>query len=110
MEALRRGDIVTAALPGASGKPRPALVVQNDAFAALPSVTVLPLTGDLQDASLIRVSVEPDPSNGLRRASEVMVDKAVTLPRSKTGRRIGWIDSTVMRAVDSALGRFLGLA
>ncbi len=110
METVRRGDIVIAASPGAYGKPRPVLVVQDDAFTALPSVTVLPLTSDLQNAPLVRITVEPESRNGLQRISQVMIDKAVTLPRSKIGRRIGQIDAAGMRVVDTALGRFLGLA
>ena len=42
---VRRGDIVTIVLPGACGKPRPALVIQSDYFSALGSVTVLPADG-----------------------------------------------------------------
>ena len=38
---MRRGDLVTIALPGAYGKPRPALVIQSDLFDEHPSVTVL---------------------------------------------------------------------
>ena len=42
--ARLRGDLVTVALPGDYGKPRPALVIQSDLFAEHPSVTVLPVT------------------------------------------------------------------
>jgi mRNA interferase MazF len=35
MAGVRRGDLVTVAVAGDYGKPRPALVVQDDAFAAL---------------------------------------------------------------------------
>jgi hypothetical protein len=41
-----RGEIVTIGLPGAYGKPRPALVIQSDLFNALGSVTVLPVTSE----------------------------------------------------------------
>ena len=110
MAGLRRGDIVVAAPPGDYGKPRPVLIVQDDAFAALPSVTVLPLTSDLQSAPLLRVSLEPDADNALQKPSQVMIDKAVTLPRTKIGRRIGRIDTTALENVSAALARFLGLA
>jgi mRNA interferase MazF len=33
---VRRGDLVTVALPGDYGKPRPALVIQSDLFAEHP--------------------------------------------------------------------------
>ena len=106
---VRRGDLVTIVLPGAYGKPRPALVVQDDCFSTLPSVTVMPLTRLLKAAPLFRVQVEPESHTGLQQSSQVMVDKIVTAPRSKIGRRIGQLDSSIMEAVDSALLRFLGL-
>jgi mRNA interferase MazF len=34
---MRRGDLVTIAVSGDYGKPRPALVIQADPFADLPS-------------------------------------------------------------------------
>jgi mRNA interferase MazF len=40
---VTRGELVAVALSGDYGKPRPALIVQAEHFAALPSVTVLPL-------------------------------------------------------------------
>ena len=106
---VSRGDLVTIALPGDYGKPRPALVVQADAFQALASATVLPLTSDLHDWPLFRITIRPSRSNGLRRASQVAVDKTATVPRTKIGQRIGRADAATMRAVDAALAGFLGL-
>lgn len=107
---MRRGDLVTIAIGGDYGKPRPALVVQDDAFAALLSVTVLRLTSELHDAPLLRVTVQPTPENGLRTVSQVMIDKAVTVPRERIGSVIGRLDSAGLQAVSRALMGFLGLA
>jgi mRNA interferase MazF len=106
---MRRGDLIIVALSGDYGKPRPAIVVQADAFDALPSVSVLPLTRDLRGASLVRITVEPSPGNGLDSRSQVMVDKVVTVPRPKAGRTIGTLEQEAMDQVDFALTRFLGL-
>jgi mRNA interferase MazF len=99
--------LVTVAL---QGKPRPALVVQADHFAGLTSVTVLPITGTLLEAPLLRVEVEPSDQNGLTKRSQVMVDKPQTPPRSKMGGVIGHLDDAAMLAVSRALALFLGLA
>lgn len=107
---LKRGDFVTIALSGDCGKPRPALVVQDDAFEALNSVTVLRVTSDLRELPLFRIAIDPNPANGLRRRSQIMVDKAATVPRAKIGRRLGHIDGDAMAAVGQALVKFLGLA
>lgn len=106
---VSRGDLVTAVFTGAYGKPRPALVVQSHAFADLPSMIVLPLTTHLQAAPLIRITVEVDGENGLDRRSQIMTDKAATVPRSKIGRRLGSINAATMDGVSRALGRFLGI-
>jgi len=105
---MRRGDLVTIAVSGDYGKPRPALIVQSDAFEALPSVTVLPLTSDIRDEHLVRITVRPTPENGLRAVSQVMIDKVTTVPRTRVGDMIGRADADTMRAVDVGLGRFLG--
>jgi mRNA interferase MazF len=107
---VRRGDLVTIAMQGGYGKPRPALVVQADAFQALPSVTVLRLTSDLHDFPLFRVTIEPRRSNGLQRRSQVMIDKTAAVSRGRIGQRIGRLDAGTMQAVDTALAGFLGLA
>ena len=107
---MRRGDLVTIALPGDYGKARPALVIQSDLFDEHPSVTLLPVTSELRDAPLFRLRVEPSAENGLRKASQIMVDKAHTVPREKVGASFGRLDDGTMVAVNRALALFLGFA
>jgi mRNA interferase MazF len=107
---VRRGDLVTVALQGDQGKPRPALIVQADHFADLAAVTVLPITSTLVEAPLLRVPIEPSDANGLERRSQVMVDKPQTPAREKLGNVIGRLDDATMLAVGRALAVFLGLA
>lgn len=106
---MKRGDLVTIAVSGDYGKPRPALVLQADAFDAHPSVTVLPLTSEIHDAPLFRVTVQPGKETGLHRISQVMVDKATTVPRTKIGERMGCVDAATMLAINKAMIGFLGL-
>ena len=106
---ISRGDLVVAAFPGDYGKPRPALVIQGNAFNQMQSVTLLPLTSDLFSAALIRVDVAPTRSNDLQRRSQVMVDKAATISRTRIGQQIGRLDTETMGAIGSALARFLDI-
>ncbi len=101
---------MTVALQGDQGKPRPALVVQSDHFGDLASVTVLPITGTLVDAPLLRVPIEPSEENGLARRSQIMVDKPQTPSRSKLGPVIGRLDDATMMTINRVLAVFLGLA
>lgn len=107
---MKRGDLVTIALSGDYGKPRPALVIQSDLFDAHPAVTILPVTSALRDAPLFRIQLEPSTVNGLRRTSQVMVDKPQTVARDKVGRTIGHVDDSAMLSVNRALAVFLGFA
>ena len=105
-----RGDIVTVAIQGDFGKPRPALVIQSDQFVEHTSVTVLPITSTLVDAPLLRITVQPDTENGLQKISQIMIDKALTIRREKTGQVIGHIGADVLIEVERCLALFLGIA
>jgi mRNA interferase MazF len=110
METVRRGDLVTIALPGDYGKPRPGLVIQSDLFAEHPSVTILPVTSEIRDALLFRITVDPTPENGMRRPSQIMIDKAHTVRRDKIGPTVGRLEDRLMVEVNRALALFLGFA
>jgi mRNA interferase MazF len=107
---VRRGDLVTVALQGDYGKPRPALVIQADQFADLGSVVILPITSTLVDAPLLRPTVEPSPDNGLRKASQIMLDKPMTVKTDKIGAAFGHLDDASMVSVNRSLALVLGLA
>ncbi|MFP5258698.1 MAG: type II toxin-antitoxin system PemK/MazF family toxin [Acidobacteriota bacterium] len=108
---MKRGDLVTVSLSGDYGKPRPALVIQSDLFAGHASVTLLPITSTrIEEASLLRLDVEPAPENGLHKPSQVMIDKTHTLPREKVGPPFGRLDDGTMMEITRALSVFLGIA
>ena len=107
---MRRGDLATVALQGDYGKVRPALVIQSDIFDEHPSVTLLPVTDDLRETPLFRFTVEPDAENCLRKRSQIMIDKAVTVPREKIGEVFGHLRDADMLATTRALALFLGFA
>lgn len=107
---MRRGDLVTVALQGDLGKPRPALVIQSDLFEAHPSVTILPVTGELRDAPLFRITVPPTRGNGLSKPSQIMVDKPQSIVREKVGEVFGRLEDESMVAVNRALAIFIGVA
>ncbi len=104
----QRGDLVTASLQGDYGKPRPALVVQSDLLMDLGSVVLCPVTSDLRNA-VFRVTVEPNPANGLRTLSQIMVDKLSTLSRNKISAPFGRLDDERMKTVDRALLLVVGV-
>lgn len=106
-----RGEIWTASGGGDfAGNPRPVVIVQSSRFDTLASATVCPFTGDLANAPLVRLEIEPDSRNGLKKASRIMVDKITTIPTAKLGARIGHLSDKDLLRINRALLVFLGLA
>jgi mRNA interferase MazF len=108
---MKRGEIWTVSGRGPyAGKPRPAVIIQDDRFDATDSIAVCALTTDPADTPLLRVPVEPSSENGLREPSRLMIEKITTLPRGRMGARIGRLEPEVIGKLDQALLVFLGLA
>ena len=111
LAGLRRGTIVTVASTGVyAGKPRPAVVVQADRWLqAHPSLTLCPLTSTLVEAPLVRVPVPPSPGNGLKKPSQLMVDKLFTVPLAALGAVVGQLEPQLLIELDLALRGWLEL-
>ena len=108
---IGRGDVVTVAVSGDFGKPRPAVVVQSDVFPkAHASVIVCQMTSTLADAPDFRITVEPSETNSLRRTSQIMADKPVTVRRERISARIGRLDARDVRRLNRALAFCMGLS
>lgn len=108
---MRRGDVVIVAAAGDYGKPRPAVIVQTDAFPDNhASVIVCQMTSDLVDASDFRVTIEPRADNGLREMSQIMADKPVTVRRERIGQVVGRLTQAELITLDAALAFVMGLA
>lgn len=107
---MRRGDIVTVALPGDYGKPRPAVVIQSDWLAETDSVLVCLMTSTLREAPIYRLTVAPTPENGLQVVSQVMVDKIMAVRRVKCGASIGRLDDAALVTLNRMLALVIGVA
>ncbi len=108
---MRRGQIVIVSAAGDYGKPRPAVVVQTDAFPEThASVVVCQMTSDLVEAPDFRITVEPSATNGLRLRSQIMVDKPVTVRRERVASAIGRLAEEDLRRLDIAIAFVMGLA
>jgi mRNA interferase MazF len=108
---VKRGELWTVSGgPDYLGKPRPAVILQDDRFGATSSVTVCAFTSDPTEAPLLRLLVEPSSTNGLEIASRLMVDKITTVARSKLGTHIGRLADEDLVRLNRAVLVFLGLA
>lgn len=108
---MNRGEVWT--LPGGGdfvSKPRPVVVLQDDRFAAVNSVTICPLTTSEGEAPLFRLPIEPNPNNGLESPSRIIADKVTTVRRTRLRERLGQLDDGEMRRLSEAVMVFLGFA
>jgi mRNA interferase MazF len=108
---LKRGQLISIAIQGDFGKPRPALVIQSDMFNETHNtVTVALITSDLIDAPIFRVNIDPTEENGLNHKSQIQVDKMMTIKKDKVGSVIGKADDTTMIKINRATALWVGLA
>lgn len=108
---MKRGDVVIVAATGDYGKPRPAVIVQTDAFPeAHASVVICQMTSEVVDAPDFRVTIDPSEENGLQVRSQVMADKPVTVRRRRIGQNIGRLGDVDIGRLNVALAFVMGLA
>ena len=108
---MRRGEVWTVAGgKDYAGKPRPAVILQDDRFDKTASVTICAFTTDPTDAPLFRLLIQPSATNGLRTACRLMVDKITTVPKSKIGSLVGRLADEDTLRLNRAVLVFLGIA
>ena len=108
---MTRGDVVIVAATGDYGKPRPAIIVQSDAFPKThASVVICQMTSEIVDAPDFRVTIDPNEENGLRVRSQVMADKPLTVRRERIGHRVGRLRDGDIGRLNIALAFVMGLA
>lgn len=108
---MKRGEVWTVS-GGVdyAGKPRPAVIIQDDDFHATRSITICAFTTDPTEAPLFRIRVETNDRNGLQHPSSLMVDKITTVAKTKLGSRLGRLDDEDILRLNQAILVFLGLA
>lgn len=107
---MRRAEVWTVSGgPDYAGKPRPAVILQDNRFDT-DSVALCPFTTDPTDAPLFRLVIEATPATGLSATSRLMVDKITTVRRTKLGERIGELNDADIVRLNRAVVTFLGIA
>ena len=108
---MKRGDVVIVAATGDYGKPRPAVIVQTDAFPEThASVVICQMTSEIVDAPDFRVTIDPSEENGLRVRSQVMANKPVTVRRARIRQLIDRLDDRDIGRLNIAVAFVMGLA
>jgi mRNA interferase MazF len=106
---MKRGSIVTIALQGDFGKPRPALVLQSDVFNDIhETITVALISSRLIQGPIFRLDIAPSKLNGLSKDSQIQMDKIMSI-KKEIGSVIGKIEESLLVRVNRALALWLGL-
>lgn len=90
-------------------KARPTVVIRSDLLAELSYAMVLPITTELRDGVSLRIDVAPSSENGLRAASQVIVDWPQTVRFADMGQLVGMLELATMRLVTRQLAIVLGI-
>lgn len=109
---MRRGDVVVVDRAGGdyAGKPRPAVVVQADAFSGTRSLVVCPLTTQEREAPLLRVPIAPSAALPLAAPCWAMIDKITSIRRDRAREpAVGRVSDDELVAINRGLAVFLGL-
>ena len=115
---MTRGDIWTVDFPLAQGSPgheqavsRPAVVVQADSsHGSLPTVTVVPMTGQLDAARFPRTfRVDPSDANGLTRSTVVLAFQLRAVDSRRLLRRIGALEPHHLALLEEEMRVLLGM-
>jgi mRNA interferase MazF len=109
---LRRGDIWLVNFNPAQGSEqkgiRPALVIQNDVGNEVSPVTIVAAISSVTKTYPINVEIKPSES-GLEKDSVIKLNQIRTIDKRRLIKRLGRLDSSKMKAVNSALMLSLGL-
>lgn len=68
------------------------------------------MTRTLEDAPIYRLQIERASENSLERASQIMIEKILAMPKHKIGQVIGRLSPDELAALNSMLSAVLGIA
>ena len=104
---MKRGDIVTVA----TGKPRPAVVVQSEHLLPYPMIIIVPFTSEIEarPPPFTRITVDPTPTIGLRRVSQIMVDRIIGVPFAGLRPTNGRLEDDKLTDLTRLLALWLGI-
>lgn len=95
----------------AAGKRRPAVVVQSDHLLPYPMIVVVPMTSeiDARPPPFTRMTLDPSPINGLKRVSQIMIDRIIGLPSAGLRPTNGRLEDERLTELTRLLALWLGI-
>jgi mRNA interferase MazF len=107
---IKRGEIWTVRWTGLASKPRPALVIQSEAYLQTSTdILALITSEDASPGSLLRLAVTADEHNGLLHDSYICLDKLMAIPLANIDKRLGAASLEILHEIDARLIKILGI-
>lgn len=106
---MKRGDLITVAMAGDFGKPRPAIVIQTDYVQFTDTILICMITSDLTSPSPFRTNIPSNAQTRLTKPSQVMADKTFAALRKRCGPVFGQAGDVVMTDLGIALAFVMGI-
>lgn len=94
-----------------TGKTRPVVIIQSDILneAEHPSTIICPITTKLQNATILRVRLNPK-ENGINKNSDILVDQIRTIDNSRFIKKIGSLTANQIKQLDKNLKILTGIS
>ena len=112
MDIIVRGDVYLADLSPVIGSEqggvRPVVIIQNDVGNKYsPTVIVSAITSKI-DKTKMPTHIEIDNEDFLTKSSIVLLEQIRTIDKARLGKKIGHLDSGIMKKIDKAILLSLG--
>jgi mRNA interferase MazF len=106
---INRGEIWSVAWTSFAGQPRPALVIQAEEYRLTETDILALITTNENMASVLRLPIKADESNGLQQDSFICLDKLMAIPMANLGKCYGKVSDEVMQEAGARLKKILGI-
>lgn len=112
MDIIVRGDVYLADLSPVIGSEqggvRPVVIIQNDVGNKYsPTVIVSAITSKI-DKTKMPTHIEIDNEDFLNKSSIVLLEQIRTIDKARLGKKIGHLESNIMKKIDKAILLSLG--
>ena len=110
---MKRGEVWRVRMPAVRGHTqageRPAIIVQDESFSALPTVLIVPFTSTMRATRFPgTLLVQPDQQNGLSVPSVALVFQLSALDRQNCLARLGELDPAALDQIFTIFDQLTG--
>jgi mRNA interferase MazF len=108
MNKLQKGDIILCVMSSDFGKVRPAIIMQNtDLITTTSTIIACPLTTQINENILNRPIIYADKKSGIKKTSQIMVDKICSIKITRIKSIIGKISKSDLALLNNSIKQWI---